>query len=453
MTMLRALLFGVMIAVAAVAARAAGADAAIESAARAALTDDDAARRDAIAQLARIGDRGAVAPLIQLMYWFQQDDAARFVAALRTLTGADAGARWFDWMVWQQDHPEIQPYAGYAGLLADMLAGIDGRFRRFIRPGIAHAIRIEEIVWGGVKVDGIPALDQPRMIAADEASYLNPDDRVFGVLINSDARAYPLRIANWHEMVNDTVGGVPVSLAYCTLCGAGILYDDRVPGRVQPFSFGSSGLLYRSNKLMYDRQTDSLWDQFTGRPVVGPLTSSGIELQVLPVVLTPWSVWRARHPETKVLSLDTGFVRDYRPGVAYRDYFASPDLMFPARVADRRLDQKDLVFGIQAPGGAKAWPLARFKGGAVVMDRVGLLNVVLIGDADGEAVRAYEADSQHFVADDARHVRGEAGRWTIAEAALEGPDGRNLPRLPGYVSYWFAWAQFFGADSGLAPAP
>src|SRR5262249_22543445 len=154
---------------------------------------------------------------------------------------------------------------------------------------------------------GIPALDQPKMIPAADAGYLNADDPVFGVEINGDARAYPLRIANWHEMVNDVVGGVPVSLAYCTLCGAGILFDGRVAGRAEPFNFGSSGLLYRSNKLMYDRQTDSLWNQFTGRPVMGRLTGSRIELKVLPVVLTSWSQWRAHHKDTLVLSLETGF--------------------------------------------------------------------------------------------------------------------------------------------------
>jgi hypothetical protein len=98
---------------------------------------------------------------------------------------------------------------------------------------------------------------------------------VFGVAIGGQARAYPLRIVNWHEMVNDTIAGVPVSLAYCTLCGAAILFDARAPGRDTPFTFGSSGLLYRSNKLMYDRQTGSLWNQFTGRPVLGALTLSG----------------------------------------------------------------------------------------------------------------------------------------------------------------------------------
>jgi hypothetical protein len=306
--------------------------------------------REAIDWLVRHGDRSSIAVLIQLLRWLpeRRDGLA---ARLEELTGAHVGPHWFDWMVWQQEHPDFPRYPGYAGFLADLLARIDPHFRRFVYDGIAHDIRIEEVAWGGVIVDGIPALDIPAMTTASAASYLNLDDWVFGVEINGDARAYPLRIMNWHEMVNDVVGGVPVSLAYCTLCGSGILFDGRVAGRAEAFTFGSAGLLYRSNKLMYDRQTDSLWEQFAGRPVVGRLTGSKIELKPLPLVLTSWSEWRSRHPETRVLSLDTGFRRDYGPGVAYREYFAGPELMFPALVKDRRLPQKDLIFGVRVPGG------------------------------------------------------------------------------------------------------
>src|SRR5258708_3247743 len=269
--------------------------ASVDDAAHRALSADLRRQRDAIEWLLKNGDQGSVAVLIQLLRWLPDEETA-IVGRLEALTGARPGLRWFDWVVWQQSHPEIKPYSGYAGFLADLLAGIDPRFNRFVRTDTPHEIRLEEIAWGGVPVDGIPALDEPSLITADAASYLNPEDQVFGVEINGDARAYPLRIANWHEMVNDIVGGVPVSLAYCTLCGAGILFDGRVGGRDSAFTFGSSGLLYRSNKLMYDRQTDSLWNQFTGRPVVGPLTGSNIELQLLPVVLTSWERWRTPHP-------------------------------------------------------------------------------------------------------------------------------------------------------------
>ena len=163
-------------------------------------------------------------------------------------------------MLWQEAHPDIVPYPGFVAMKADLMARLDPAFRIFLYEGIAHKIRIEEIVWGGVVKDGIPALVNPKHTNADEAYYLTDDELVFGVAINGDARAYPLRIMDWHEMFNDVVGGVPVALAYCTLCGSGILYDTRVAGRAEPFEFGSSGFLYRSHKLMYDQATHSLWN-------------------------------------------------------------------------------------------------------------------------------------------------------------------------------------------------
>ncbi|MGQ0665108.1 MAG: DUF3179 domain-containing protein [Pseudomonadota bacterium] len=441
-----------LVALAGLAGPAAGADqAALDTEARAALSSDRARAGRAIEWLVGEGGEGAIAPLIQIMRW-RFDHRERIAAGLEKMTGARPGPGWFEWMVWQQTRPEIKPYPGYTGFFADLLASIDPEFRRFVRAGIAHVIRIEEIAWGGVRVDGIPALDNPQLIAAAEAAYLNPDDLVFGVAIGGDVRAYPLRIANWHEMVNDVVGGVPVSLAYCTLCGAGILFDGRGGLRAQPFTFGSSGLLYRSNKLMFDRQTDSLWNHFTGRPVVGRLVGSGIELKVLPMVIAQWSDWKRRHPTTKVLSLDTGHIRDYGSGVAYRDYFASPDLMFPALIKDRRLDGKDMVFGLRAPGGAKAWPLHAFAGGKVIIDQVGLIDVVLIGEDEGRSVRAYEARGLKFSAGaDPRELRRGDEIWRVSEAALIGPDGRTLPRLPGHVAFWFAWAGYFDeAELGQA---
>jgi hypothetical protein len=178
--------------------------------------------------------------------------------------------------------------------------------------------------------------------------------------------------------------------------------------------------------------------------VVGALTGSGIELKVLSLVTARWSEWLARHPQTTVLSLDTGYQRNYGPGVAYRDYFGSKELMFPALVADRRLAQKDIVFGVRAPGGTKAWPLDAFKGGAVINDRVGFLDVVVVGEADGRTVRAYEAKGRRFsqgTRPDLLHT--EEGDWRITEEALVGPDGSRLPRLPGHLAYWFAWAGYF----------
>ena len=413
-----------------------------------------AQHRDALAALVA-RDKTDVAPAMVLALRFRRGSTEEISNALQSLTGQNKSS-WFEWMVWQEQHPEITPHDSYADLKLDIFTRIDPEFRRFF-PDQATLeqmqIRLEEITWGGVPVDGIPALDSPTLIAADEADYLRDDDLVFGVEINGDARAYPLRIMGWHEMFNETIGGVPVALAYCTLCGSGILFETLVEGRTEPLVFGSSGLLYRSNKLMFDRETDSLWNQFTGRPVVGPLVGSDIELKIRPVAISSWAKWRASHPESRVLSLDTGHSRDYGSGVVYNDYFSSPDLMFPTDVDETLFQQKDYVFGIRDVAAAKAWPLEAFEGGAVINDRVGGRTVVLIGDAGTRTVRAYDRGDRDFQKTDRAHQIESSGEiWQVGEEDLTGPDGTKLPRVPGHVAYWFAWNGYLGAESEIYTA-
>ncbi len=416
-----------------------GAD--IAATVRTALLSRNTADRDRALRFLVKRDKRDVIPALVAVLRRVPDEDGRLLDALQRLARAEIPRDWMAWTEWQEKHTEIRPYRGFVSLKADLLGGIDRNFRNFLYQGVRHEIRIEEIVWGGVKKDGIPALLNAKQIPSAEATYLTDRELVFGVSINGDSRAYPLRILDWHEMFNDVVGGVPVSLAYCTLCGSGILFDTRVRGRRKPFVFGSSGLLYRSNKLMYDTQTESLWNQFTGRPVVGKLTGSGIELKILPVVITSWQHWLAAHPDTTVLSLDTGFQRDYRPGRPYGEYFASPELMFPAVVRDRRLAPKDRIFVLRDGANEMAWVLSLFRGGAVIHDRVGQRDVVLIGYAETETVRAYESGGRTFVVveEDPSLVASEGALWTVTEDALAGPGGESLARLPGHVAYWFAW--------------
>ena len=182
------------------------------------------------------------------------------------------------------------------------------------------------------------------------------------------------------------VPGRPVMLAYCTLCGAGVLYDVSIADLSYTdldgtlvelgdtvLEFGSSGLLMRSNKLMYDRNTDTVWNAITGEPAFGPLTTSGIVLDVLPVVVTDWASWLEEHPDTSVLSMDTGFRRNYTNGAAYSDYFNSADLMFPSWQQDTALiENKEMVFALRLQGEAKAYPLATIIPERIVNDRVGV---------------------------------------------------------------------------------
>jgi hypothetical protein len=397
------------------------------------------------------GKPDVVPGLIQVMQFVEDD--GWIDRTLAGLTGETPGKSWTDWMLWQEAHPEIKPFQGFDAFKADVLAVIDPDFRLFLKPGVEHEIRLEEIAWGGVPKDGIPALTNPKHITAADATWLQDDELVFGVVIEGDARAWPLRVLDWHEMLNDVVGGVPVTLAYCTLCGSAILYDTRVPGHDEPFVFGSSGFVYRSNKLMYDQATHSLWQQFTGRPVVGPLTGSGIELEVLPVTITTWREWQAQHPDTKVLSLDTGHERNYTPGEPYGEYFASDGLMFPALVADARLAPKDHVFALRVDGHEQAWSLADFTGGRVINAEVGDLPVVLIGDVLTRTVRAYAAGGHEFAAgSDKAALVADGQSWRIEEDALVSPEGARLPRLPGHIAYWFAWQGFVEGAPLAEPA-
>ncbi|MEL6531584.1 MAG: DUF3179 domain-containing protein [Pseudomonadota bacterium] len=406
---------------------------------------------DALALIVARADRDMAAGLIRA-HRFSRGQQHLINAALQSITGETIGS-WFDWMLWQEANPEITPHPSYIEFTRRVLLDIDPNWAVFLEPETlspeAMDIRLEEVTWGGVFLDGIPSLDNPELIGATEAEYMRGDDLVFGVSINGDARAYPLRIMGWHEMFNDVIGGVPVALAYCTLCGAGILFETQLEGRAEPLIFGSSGFLYRSNKLMFDRETHSLWNQFTGAPVQGPLRGSGVQLRERPIVIDSWANWRAAEPATRILSLNTGHDRDYGSGVVYRDYFASPRLMFPA-LADEGLHAvKDYVFGIRQFGGAKAWPLDAFAGGAVINDALQDRALVLIGDAETRTIRAYERGEATFTADGVALVDQDGATWQIGAEALTAQDGATLPRVAGHIAYWFAWNNYLGAETEL----
>ena len=409
-----------------------------------------------VAAMNAIDARGStdMVPGLIMAMRFSRAPREAFEGLLQKLTGETEASGWFDWMLWQEKHPEVIPHESYLTFKREMLLRIDPNFDVFLKTKHlardAMKIRLEEITWGGVVKDGIPSLDNPELIGAGDAEYMRPDDLVFGVSINGDVRAYPLRIMGWHEMFNEVIGGVPVALAYCTLCGSGILFETQVEGRAKPLIFGSSGFLYRSNKLMFDRETHSLWNQFTGKPVSGELVESGIELAQRPVVITSWKEWVEDNPETRVLSLNTGHRRDYGSGVVYQDYFGSPDLMFPVAVDQAKHAQKDYVFGIRVFGNAKAWPLSAFEGGKMVNDVIGDLPLVLVGDQATRTVRAYERGELVFspLAED-RLESADGVAWDLGEEAMVASDGRSLPRVAGHIAYWFAWNGYLGAESEL----
>ncbi|MGH8623041.1 MAG: DUF3179 domain-containing (seleno)protein, partial [Burkholderiales bacterium] len=278
-----------------------------------ALIDHD--ERKAQSSLKRIGERwqnAYAAMLLEILGFLPSQATQRDVLGLLE-RASDRSSRgdinviyeWL-WSIEPGEHPD------YAEFKAAVYEPIDPRFREYFRNRPKTLIRLDEIRWGGVRRDGIPPLKNPKMITAREATYLQDDNIVFGVAIDGDVRAYPQRILAWHEMVKDRIAGRELNGVYCTLCGAMILYDTTVGG--VHHELGTSGFLYRSNKLMYDHATKSLWSAFGGTPVVGPLAGKGIQLKPLYVVTTTWKEWKQRHPQTLVLSPDTGHQRDYSEG-------------------------------------------------------------------------------------------------------------------------------------------
>jgi len=365
--------------------------------------------------------------------------------SLIKMTGQKLGRDIHQWNSWMWNRPEVID-ADYARFKAELYRYIDPRFEKYFRDRQALArIRLDEIQWGGVSQDGIPPLRNPKMISAAKATYLDDDNIVFGIEINGDARAYPKRILAWHEMFTDTVGGVDVAGVYCTLCGTVIPYKTRLNG--VSYKLGTSGFLYRSNKLMYDADTQSLWNTIRGEPVVGPLVDKGIALEFLSVVTTTWGEWRRRHPETTVLSLETGHQRNYGEGVAYSDYFADDELMFRTPFDDKRLNNKQEVLALRfmaSPSDQLAIDTDFLKANPLYADRVGQQRLVVLTDKSG-ANRVYDPQGIRFTHyDQDRSVTDEQGTvWTLAESSLVAPDGRTLSRLPYHRAFWFGWHATF----------
>jgi hypothetical protein len=442
----------------------------------AALTDGDTtAEEQAVAKIEAARDVRFVPVLLELLRAGQMGIGGRAgynqrLIALERLTGKSLGGDWFGWAEWYAS-TDLAPPPGFASWKGALFARVDPHFGELIRDELPARIRIEEIDWAGVGFEGVPALDEPPHVAPEVASWLDDAEPVVGVAAGGEARAYPLRILDWHELVNDRLGGVPIALAYCTLSGAAIAYDARGAG-ADAQGFVTSGLLHRSNKLMLDRATHTLWSQLSGRPVLGPLAANESRLALLPAVVTSWGAWRRRHPETSVLSLDTGHERPYLPGMPYGSYFASRQKMFPAPERRRELPTKERVFGLEQGDATRAWPLRKLADARVTNDALGKTGVVLValegqvrvkgrsreaGEIEyeaGGAVRAYQRGEREFALgpDDATLRDADGTPWRIEEEALVAPDGARAPRLPGTLAYWFAW-QAFHPDTEVDAEP
>lgn len=268
-------------------------------------------------------------------------------------------------------------------------------------------VPLNEIHRGGPPRDGIPALTDPEFIAADAAHGLRDEDRVLGVARNGVAKAYPLGIMNYHEVVNDFFGAEPIAVTYCPLCFTGIAFQAAQPDGSRR-TFGVSGLLYNSDVLLYDRQTDSLWSQIGAHAISGP--QRGDTLTMVPLANTTWGAWRDEHPDTLVLSRNTAYSRNYDSD-PYAAYAEDDALMFPVRFRMQAMHPKTPVLGVRIGDHARAYPFAEFPetGRHRVTDILGGETIAIDIDADAQTGRAFDS-------------RGE--------------------ELPTLIAFWFAWFAF-----------
>lgn len=348
------------------------------------------------------------------------------------------GLRW----LWSKDacYPDY-----YGDLKANIYQYIDPEFHTYFHQQQATAdIRLDEILWGGVKQDGIPPLRYPSMNNTKSADYLDDDNIIFGVVINGIPKAYPKRILAWHEFFVDSFGKNKIAGVYCTLCGTVIAYD--MTHRDTFYDLGTSGFLYRSNKLMYDKNTSSLWNTITGRPVVGPLTGEDITLHSYPVITTTWKEWKTRYPHSQVLSLDTGHERDYSEGKAYNAYFSTDELMFPVPEIDARLRNKDEVLVIKVneyENDPIAISTSFLQENEVFNLAINQKNYVIVTRESGGS-QVYESGEHQFTKIKNDIIITNAGEdWKISDEALLSSSKERLARVSSHRSFWFAWYNMF----------
>jgi hypothetical protein len=307
-------------------------------------------------------------------------------------------------------------------------------------------VPLDQIVSGGPPPDGIPSIDNPKFTSVKEADGLLEDSElVLGLKINGDVRAYPLQILVWHEIVNDKVGGAPVAVTYCPLCFTNQVFN-RTLENGQILEFGTSGKLYNSNLVMYDRATKSLWSQAMSQAIVGKL--AGVELERMSFDVAYWNEWKQLYPDSKVLSRATGSARPYGAD-PYGDYYTNGDVLFPVSNGDDRLGLKEIVVGFENNGYYKAYKIQEIENKRVINDQVSGKPIALLSlhpfmvraydpIVDGQVLEfSFNAKEQNFIDTQTDSL------WNFEGKAISGQmKGKQLTRLPFDEGFWFEWVAF-----------
>ena len=238
----------------------------------------------------------------------------------------------------------------------------------------------KEIIDGCSGKDCIPSIDEPQFESIEEATWLADDDIVFTIDYKGIQRAYPQRILNWHEIVNDTIAGDPITITFCPLCGSAVAFERTVNNVIT--EFGVSGKLHNNDLIMYDRYEGNLWQQITGEGIVGPAAIRNEVLTPVTIGSTTWGEWKTQQPDTQVLSRETGYQRDY-DRYPYGTYEENDELLFGIEELDTSLQIKTVVYGVEVNGASKAYPLSVLQPGQKIQDTVGNIDIIIQLADDG----------------------------------------------------------------------
>ena len=308
---------------------------------------------------------------------------------------------------------------------------------------------------GGPGKDGIPSVDAPDFAPVDQIDYIVDNRLVVGVKKGAEVKGYPHQVLDWHEIVNDEIGGTALALTYCPLTNTAIGWGREIDGQVT--EFGVSGLLFRNNLIPYDRNTDSEWSQMQLRSVHGQ--RSGRVIERIDVIETSWSTWKQMYPESQILTTETGFNRNYQGYTYGQSYLTNQNTLFPVINEDNRLHPKKRVHGLIADSvadteaAAKAYVIDRMGDGVnIIQDSFQGMDHVVVGSASLNFAASFHRDLNGTTLDfspvqDALPVAmedQEGNRWNVFGEAVSGPrEGQKLRHTRSYTGYWFAWADFF----------
>ena len=336
-----------------------------------------------------------------------------------------------------------------------------GAEREFTTDFSKRSVSYREILSGGPPKDGIPALKDPQFVSVSKADpWLKPAEPVILVQVGDDARAYPIQILIWHEIVNDTVGGEPLAVTFCPLCNTAIAFKRTVNDQV--LDFGTTGRLRYSNLIMYDHQTETWWQQATGEAIAGEMT--GTQLEFYPAVILSWQDFKAVYPDGKVLSRETGYPRAYgnNPYIGYDDV-NNPPFLYQGPVTPGQLPPVARVLTVDLNGKAVAYPYETLENIGVVNDAVGGQAIVVFWQAgtvspldgattaSGRDIGAAAAFSRTvgeqtltFISDHGVIKDNDTGStWNVLGIAESGPfAGTQLSPVVSINHFWFSWAAF-----------